>query len=145
SADGLRLAPHIPASVTELEQLDAARFGQKRLYLSIAGNGPITQVKVNGRQWKWFDAESVFLPYEKTPKVARIQIARGGASLPATSAATVNSSDRADEAGSLSPDLTALREHGKTWRSFAHRLTAEGLGDTYEAAHARLACEAIEV
>jgi hypothetical protein len=80
SADGLRLVPHIPEGITRIEQRFPIRFGTKRLYLAVAGNGPIKSVRVNGKRWKSFDAESVFLPYNSTPELAAIQIIRGEAS-----------------------------------------------------------------
>jgi hypothetical protein len=79
SADGLRLVPHIPDGITRLEQRFPIRFGTKRLYLAVAGNGPIKSVRVNGKRWKSFDVESVFLPYNSTPELAAIQIIRGKA------------------------------------------------------------------
>ncbi len=79
NADGLRLVPHIPGGITRLEQRFPIRFGTKRLYLAIAGAGPIKAVRVNGQRWKSFDADSVSLPYAATPDVAAIQILRGGA------------------------------------------------------------------
>jgi hypothetical protein len=79
SAEGLRLAPHIPDGITRLEQRFPIRFGSKRLYLAVAGHGPITSVRVNGKRWKWFDAESVFLPDQSTPEVAVVQINRAAA------------------------------------------------------------------
>jgi len=51
-ADGLNLVPHIPAGVTRLEQKFPIRFGSKRLYLAVAGQGPITGVRVNGAEWR---------------------------------------------------------------------------------------------
>jgi len=79
SAAGLRLAPHIPEGITRLEQRFPIRFGTKRLYLAVAGNGPIKSVRLNGKRWKSFDADSVFLPYKSTPDLAAIQIVRGEA------------------------------------------------------------------
>jgi hypothetical protein len=79
SAEGLRLVPHIPEGITQLQQRFPIRFGTKRLYLAVAGNGPIRSVRVNGKRWKSFDAASVFLPYKSTPKLAAIQITRGAA------------------------------------------------------------------
>jgi hypothetical protein len=79
SADGLRLVPHIPEGITRLDQRFPIRLGTKRLYLAVAGNGPIKSVRVNGKRWKSFDADSVFLPYESTPELAAIQIIRGEA------------------------------------------------------------------
>jgi hypothetical protein len=78
-AGGLTLLPHIPNGVTRLEQRFPIRFGEKRLYLSTVGTGPVTKVLVNGQPWDQFDAESVFLPYDKAPDAARIYIALGGA------------------------------------------------------------------
>ena len=67
-AAGLTLSPRLPPSITRLEQLDPVRFGTKQVFLSSKGLGAITGVKVNGRRWKQFDRESVFLPYDKTPR-----------------------------------------------------------------------------
>ena len=78
-ADGLTLVPHVPPGITELEQLDPVRFGEKRILLSTVGAGPITAVRVNGRKWKQFDRATVFLPYSKTPELARVQIVLGDA------------------------------------------------------------------
>jgi hypothetical protein len=82
TAEGLRLVPHIPAGITRLEQRFPIRFGTRRLYLAIAGTGPITSVRVNGELWQSFDADSVSLPYASTPELAAIQILRGQASAP---------------------------------------------------------------
>ena len=76
-AEGLTLIPHIPPTITELEQLDPIRFGTKRLFLSTAGAGPVSAVRVNGRRWKHFDKTAVFLPYQETPEVARVVIVLG--------------------------------------------------------------------
>ena len=76
-ADGLTLMPHIPSGITELVQVDPARFGAKRLYLAVFGNGPIRKVEINGRKWKRFTATSIELPYAETPDDAMILIAAG--------------------------------------------------------------------
>jgi hypothetical protein len=78
-ADGLTLLPHIPPGITRLEQRFPIRFGDKRLYLATIGSGAVTGVTVNGKPWKSFDARSVFLPYDKTPDYAAIQVLLGGA------------------------------------------------------------------
>ncbi len=78
-ADGLTLVPHIPATITALEQRFPVRFGSKKLYLSTAGSGAVTGVRVNGQEWKRFDATSVTLPYESLPENAAVQILLGGA------------------------------------------------------------------
>ncbi|MBN1343714.1 MAG: hypothetical protein JXQ73_13585 [Phycisphaerae bacterium] len=80
-ADGLTILPHIPPGVSELHQRFPIRFGSKRLLLSTIGQGPVTEVRVNGAPWKRFDAKSVFLPYEETPDNARIRIALGASKL----------------------------------------------------------------
>jgi hypothetical protein len=76
-ADGLTIVPHIPPGITELQQQFPIRLGSKRVYLATYGQGPITQVLVNGRTWKTHDAISVSLPYDRTPDEAIIQIAFG--------------------------------------------------------------------
>jgi len=78
-ADALVLRPHVPPGITRLEQHFPIRFGQKRLYLSTTGTGPVTTVLINGQPWTSFEAESITLPYAETPKTALIQIALGGA------------------------------------------------------------------
>lgn len=108
SADGLRLVPHIPEGITRLEQRFPIRFGTKRLYLAVAGNGPIESVQVNGKPWKSFDADSVFLPYQSTPELAAIQILRGKAE--------AKTFEAAQSDGSIAPlpPLAAWRRPQKT-------------------------------
>jgi len=144
-ADGLTLRPHVPASITELEQLDPIRFGCKRILLSTTGRGPITAVRVNGRKWKQFDAASVFLPYDKTPDAAQIQIMLGGAKPPATRAAQKPTPRLALTVPNepLSASSAALDQRAAPLREFQRRLTAAGLGETAEAAHAQLALDFI--
>lgn len=74
SADGLTLFPHIPPSITELNQKFPIRFGTKKLYLSTTGNGGISEVTVNGIKLKSFDDKSVFLPYNQIPQTASVRI-----------------------------------------------------------------------
>jgi len=138
-ADGLALVPHIPTTITQLEQLDPVRFGSKKVFIGIKGNGPITGVTVNGRKWKSFDAESVFLPFKKTPKKARVDIFLGGAK-----------GGRRDEvkipqsAGPFPPlvvsggfDETQLGRLADVME-FHSRIRDRGYGEIYEAAHAQL-------
>lgn len=145
-ADGLTLVPHIPPSVTELEQRDPVRFGAKTIFLSVLGNGEVTAVKVNGRKWKTFDGKSVFLAYDKTPDTARVEIFLGGAkpasrqlakSTPARESKTPTTKTLGSEAG-LDMRVEKVRE-------FHRRLVAGHLGKTYEAAHARLVLDFAEV
>jgi len=145
-ADGLTVLPHIPNGITRLEQQLPVRFGDKQLYLATAGQGSVTSVLVNGQPLKTFDSQSVFLPYDKTPNEAVVQIVLGNAmaepfvprkvdplaieSLP--SLADLPKSAEADSLAALLPKATAIRQ-------FHDRLVAAGLGHSYEAAHARLA------
>jgi hypothetical protein len=76
-ARALTILPHIPSGITELVQLDPARFGSKRLYLATFGSGPVSRVEINGREWKRFTPSSVELPYADLPEDARILIALG--------------------------------------------------------------------
>ena len=144
-ADGLTLIPHIPAALEELDQRDPVRFGQKRLFLSTTGHGPVTGVKVNGRNWKWFDASSVFLPYDQTPAVAKIQILLGHAK-PRTGKPSVAASPDAPAAPKTQApgtELAALDQRVATLREFHRRLAKAGLGETPTAAHVQLALDCI--
>src|ERR1017187_9370501 len=158
-ADGLTLVPHVPPAITELEQFDPVRFGNKRILLSTVGTGPITAVRVNGRKWKQFDRATVFLPFAQTPELARVQIVFGQAKLKgghASSQAQSSPATRGNQAprgrspsqvggATSSPpgDLLALEKRAVRLRDFERRLAAAGLGASYEAEHARLAAECV--
>jgi hypothetical protein len=145
-ADGLTLIPHIPAAIEELQQLDPVRFGQKKLFLTTLGHGTVTAVKVNGRKWKQFDSASVFLPYDKTPAVAQVQILLGNAK-PSTGMkaqkATPELAPAVEKAGQ-GTELAALDQRVGPLREFHRRLAAAGLGETPAAAHVQLALDCIE-
>jgi len=76
-ADGLTLIPHIPEGITEIQQLDPVRIGNKKLWLLAKGSGEITYVEINGEKWRSFDKTSVYLPYDKLPDNASIIILFG--------------------------------------------------------------------
>lgn len=143
-AEGLTLIPHLPDSLDRLEQKFPIRFGTKRLYLSVAGHGPIRSVHLNGRRWRNFDRASVFLPYDHTPEVAVIEIRAGKAPRRRWTppAADVVLPDLA-ELPTASPPTEAgtddLLARIRRVRRFAEGLEQAGLGSTYEAAHARWA------
>ena len=138
-ADGLMLVPHIPPSITELQQLDPVRFGSKKIFLAATGSGPVTGVIVNGRKSRSFDADSVFLPFKKTPDHAQIEILLGGAKSSRHGGAKTAS---VAEPGLL-PDLPKRVDPGLASRvarvrGFHAKLVAKRLGESYEAAHAGL-------
>ncbi|MBI3921097.1 MAG: hypothetical protein HY318_06745, partial [Armatimonadetes bacterium] len=138
-ADGLTLLPHIPTGITELEQRFPVRFGKKQLYLATVGNGPISAVRMNGKPWKLFDKQSVFLPYAKTPDHASLQIVMGTAkprgSWPTVPKASTTPPLRVPvEPG----ELKDLADRGEKIRAFRARLLAEGLDGGYVGEHARL-------
>jgi len=143
-ADGLTLVPHVPPGITELEQCDPVRFGNKRILLSTVGAGPITAVRVNGRKWKQFDRTTVFLPYTKTPDEAKVQIVFGDAKL-ARAQSSSAASDKQGSRGHSPSRVAALEARATRLRNFERLLATAGLGVSYEAAHARLAVDCIEV
>jgi hypothetical protein len=145
-ADGLTLVPHIPPSVTQLEQLDPVRFGKKKVFLSTCGSGAVTGVSVNGRPWKRFDRTSVFLAYDKTPETARVEIFLGGAKpSPRKLAGPPVARESAALTGKTSDRPVNSEKRIERVRQFHQRLVAAGLGDTYEAAHAQLVLDCAEV
>lgn len=129
-ATGLKLVPHVPAGITEVTQLDPIRFGSRKIYISAAGQGPVRAVLVNGRPWKRFDAESVFLPDSTaTPELARVSIALGDAK-------------PKDFAIQAAPRSRSAGEAGARWAALAEKLERAGFGGSYEAAHAQLIADA---
>ncbi len=141
-ADGLTLMPHIPAGVTELHQRFPIRFGRKRLYLSVVGQGKVHRVLVNGKSWQWHDEASVFLPDEHTPEVATIQIVLDDArpvqvpkpAIPVAAKQVLDELARAP----VPPALAPLKERIAPFARLLQRLEQAGLVQTYEAAHAQL-------
>ena len=138
-ADGLTLTPHVPPGITELAQLDPIRFGARKLYLSTSGHGPVTSVTVNGHPWKLFDAESVFLPYDRTPEIARLAITLGSTPGSAGAALVVGT------APPPKPPLLPAELGGPAaaLHAFTKQMIAAGLGESYETAHAQLILEAL--
>jgi hypothetical protein len=145
-ADGLTLIPHIPPGIKSLKQKFPIRFGEKVLFLSTVGMGPVKEVHVNGKSWTEFDEKSISLPYEKTPDRSVIQIALGSdehgltfpEELPSPHVYPASTSGLPEEYGTL-------EQRANTVRAFLKALEEAGLGNTYEAAHCRLAISAISV
>ena len=146
-SDSLILLPHIPPGITKLQQKFLIRFGSKKLYLSTVGAGPVTAVKLNGRDWKFFDNASINLPYEQTPVIAHIQIAMGGAYPaavePMATAESTASLPTADDEFWKGTMLARLRALVEKLGKFHSELIHASLGETYEAAHAKLAVDYI--
>ncbi|HPD30947.1 MAG TPA: hypothetical protein PLL20_13195 [Phycisphaerae bacterium] len=144
TAEGLRLVPHIPPGITFLEQKFPIRFGKSRLFLSISGRGPVTGVRLDGRAYDNFDAESVMLPYGAVQETSFIHIELGNVSRPpGPGPAEIGSPWPAisvddPELGKLAPRLARLQ-------SFHDRVLREQVPADYEAAHARLAAECAAV
>ncbi|MBN1443874.1 MAG: hypothetical protein JXA90_14280, partial [Planctomycetes bacterium] len=165
-ADSLTLVPRIPPGITWIEQRFPVRFGSKRLCLAVAGAGPITRVLCNGAPLGSFDGVSVSLSYDALPAEAAITILRGDAeprpftpppapgepALPPPEEIRALASEwlsvitppadgkavaRREEPPAAEGD--SLLERAERLRGFHARLAAAGLGDSYEAAHARLA------
>jgi hypothetical protein len=146
-ADSLVLVPHIPPGITELEQLDAVRFGSKKIHLLVSGLGSITGVRVNGRKWKSFDAASVTLAYNRLPKLARVEIQLGrqpgirpanSKNWPTAVAVQGQGSERVKFNASLDVRLARVA-------NFHQRLVAARLNESYEAAHAMLVLDCARV
>lgn len=145
-ADGLTILPHIPSRITRLEQHFPIRFGRKQLYLATAGQGPITGVLVNGQAWTAFNSQSVSLPYAQTPDEAVIEILLGGAKREPFMPRKAEPPPSIPQITGLlksppSQDILALASRVAVVQAFHQRLVDAGLGQSYEAAHARLAVD----
>ena len=145
-ADGLTLVPHVPPghhrAGADSTLCASATSG---FCLSTIGAGPITAVRVNGRKWKQFDRATVFLPYDKTPDLATVQITLGTVKPAAKETKRAKPAAASPEISSAAaaPDLSSLEKRAAKLRDFQRHLAAEGLGSTYAAAHAQLATECV--
>ncbi len=137
SADGLRLAPHVPKGIAHLEQRFPIRFGTNRLFIAISGTGAISKVRVNGKAWKQFDSTSVFLPYGKLPRDTNVEIVCGKASFRG-----LKPNHKSLE---ISPVPAGNDPIWKRVQAFHRAMTAKRLGETYPAQHARLALECLHI
>jgi hypothetical protein len=139
TAEGLKIVPHIPPGIRELQQLFPVRFGSKKLFLSVLGSGPITTVRVNGKPWTQFDASSVFLPYAETAEAARIVIARGGLKSDRPARREEGAPPAPANAALDALDALALKA-AKLYR----KQVEANRGASYEATHARLVVDMVE-
>lgn len=146
AADKLTLLPHIPTGITRLEQRFPIRFGEKRLYLAVKGQGPVTAVSVNGKPWTQFDAQSVTLPFETLPAEACVSLGLGGAE-PQAVKASVPAAAAYPAKGDAYWDFAALADRAHTqapagdlsrFARFLDGLKKQDLARTYAAGHAKL-------
>ena len=145
-ADSLLIIPHIPPAITALEQRFPVFWGRKRLYLSIAGQGPVTAVYLDDEPYEAHNRDSVTLRYDDLPPVVCVRIALGGAPIPRiVKSAAARRVPPASAPAGLPESLTHLTRRAARMLSFAEALARMGQGETYEAAHARLAAECVAV
>lgn len=144
SADGLTLVPHIPPSITELEQLDPVRFGKKLVYCSTIGSGPVSGVFINGRKTKRFDTRTIYLAYGSTPDSAHVLILLGGAKPPRHEASEPGPLIQLPSNWPADARLAKLDSEAPRLREFRHRLAQDGLGESYADAHAALVLRCID-
>jgi hypothetical protein len=155
SADSVTLYPHLPPTVTSLQQIFPIRFGTKRFFIATAGSGPITSVMVNGRKWPHFDANSIILPYTELPERSTVKIAFGSAAQEQVTVATITPRllpadnndvwkfDWCTGAGLDSNSISQLKQVAAKISILYEKLEHAGLADTYEGAHARTILETI--
>ena len=150
-ADGLTLVPHMPPGITELEQRDPVRFGNKRILLvhrrhgadhGGAGSTGASGSSSTGRRSSCRTARLRTWP--------EVQIVLGDAKVPggrasARAQATSAAPDDQGSRGRSPSQLAALEKRAGRLREFERRLVAAGMGASYEAAHARLAAECVAV
>ncbi|MGC8667860.1 MAG: hypothetical protein ACP5VE_07105 [Chthonomonadales bacterium] len=162
-SDRLILIPHIPPSITYLNQKDPVRFGTKRIYLSVQGRGAVTRVRVNGKDRPWHTRSTVSLPYDLLPAEAHVQIRLGGPSQPARASnpgpthgvsalfagrpphpPTGARAPIPEKPGAQEGVPPAILVEVRRAARFRALLNRRGMASSYEAAHARLVEEALE-
>jgi hypothetical protein len=152
-ADGMRIYPHVPDSITKLEQGFPVWFGEKKIYFQTNGNGPVNSVLVNGKEYRDFDAKSIQLKLDPGAGEVSVSIGLGGEkadpeykiseqqALPMIDPyanITALLPDYKPKQGSLPTMELLLKLSG-----FASRLEKEGLGGSYEFSHTRLILESV--
>ena len=142
-ADGLLLIPHVPDTITELEQKFPIRFGQKQLFITTAGKGPITAVRINGGPWRDHGETSIFFPYNKTPDRAEIAILFGEAKAPTRSTTAEHAPEPASPQ-ELATELSELDRRAVKLSKFLTLMKNAAVTGRYETAHARLALAATQ-
>ncbi len=151
SAESLVLVPHIPPTITQLHQKDPIRFGNKQLFLSTFGTGPITAVTVNGQPWRDFTSQTVTLSFETTPDTALVYIFMGqnsAATVAPEAAMELHTSE--NETPDLFDDLSVVPEgldvppeSISLVKVFVRRMAERGLSRTYPTAHAVLFLQSV--
>ena len=151
-SDGLTLIPHIPDGIHQFQQKFPIYFGEHRLYIQTNGNGPITSVLVNGKEYDRFDAASISLT--PSPDAGTTVISIGMDHQPAVrkkppkdDVFAVPSNDyfrnieklAASSTGSVTDQVLLKQIDG-----YHRRLAKAGLTHTYEFRHAQLILECVQ-
>ncbi len=149
TAEGVRLYPHVPPGITDIEQRFPIHFGKKKLFLSAIGSGPVTLVRMNQENLSNFDQESVFLPYETTPDKAVITVYLGGAER--TSPVEQPIPGTLDQEGVIVPAMVNpqglpkdLADKVSKLQWFQVNLAEAGLAGAYERSHAEAVLECLQ-
>jgi hypothetical protein len=140
-ADELVLIPHIPSTITKLQQNFPIRFGAKRIYLRTHGIGVMTSVLVNGRRWNKRDRTTIHLPYDKLSDVTYVEIVFGNDTKNAAPCPIPRFSHATDRSGTANDPLIARETK---ILDFCKRMDAAGFHDRYERSHAALCRDAID-
>ena len=78
-SDRLILRPRVPGSITQYNQKEPIRFGEKQIYLFCHNEGPnIKEVKVNGKDLSNPSTSEVVLLYDDLPVSAKVEITTEG-------------------------------------------------------------------
>jgi hypothetical protein len=142
-AAGLTLLPHIPDTLLQVEQLDPVRFGTKQVFVSTVGQGAVSRVRVNGRNWKHFGTGWVFLPYARTPQIAKVEITLGNGLRQEPSRHAAEASPAKLEAATPvgASNLDPIGDRLKRFLKLAEKAR---MAASYEARHAKLALQCIQ-
>lgn len=141
-ADELILIPHIPSTITKLQQNFPIRFGQKRIYLRTHGTGRITSVRMNGRRWSKHNHGQIRLPYDRLGDVTYIEIIFGNDKVNLDPCPMPQIRHDSDPTRTAAAPLI-IRE--TKIMDFCHRMDEGGYRNSYERCHAALVRDAIDV
>ena len=140
-ADHLTLYPHIPPTITSLEQKFPIRFGHKKIFLRTIGQGEIVSVLVNVDSVKTFAKTWLKLYDKDLPSRACVAIHLGGSRND-----KVRHTDVRQEIVRLlyplADNVVAYADSLEQIETFYQNLNAHNLSDCYAAKHAAVVIHA---
>ena len=148
TAKGVRLWPHIPPGITRLVQKIPASFGQTRIFIAATGKGKPVKGIVDGKVFTLETDGSVFLPLDGEAKNVEVEFLSGDAApegVPVNKKKTNIPEVTDKEFLKLASQLDSICSPTDFTAAgtFLASMEKAGLGESFEAAQARVVLEVL--